>query len=135
MTQESFDFMVNEKKRCSKCRGEKDTRYFYRHLTNKDGLGTVCKSCYSERENLKNRLKAGFANLKTDYCECCGKIDAKIYLDHCHDYKVFRGFICNSCNVKLGHMGDTYESLLENDAEDFYIEYMRLAAYRRGEVV
>jgi hypothetical protein len=32
-------------------------------------------------------------------------------------------------------MGDTYESLLENDAEDFYIEYMRLAAYRRGEVV
>lgn len=120
-------------KECKICNEIKENTDFYRHPDTKDGHFDVCKSCYSERENLKNRLKLGFASLKPERCECCGE-NTKLQLDHCHDSKLFRGFICRSCNQKLGNLGDTFESALENGAEDIYVDYLKLAALRRGKL-
>jgi hypothetical protein len=45
-----------------------------------------------------------------ELCEMnCGR-KAK-YLDHCHSTGVFRGWLCRGCNLGLGSLGDTAESL------------------------
>jgi hypothetical protein len=43
-------------------------------------------------------------------CECCGRRlgeGKQIHLDHCHVTGVFRGWLCNSCNLGLGMLGDS----------------------------
>lgn len=43
-------------------------------------------------------------------CQVCGGT-GKIQFDHCHTKKVFRGWLCMSCNVILGHAKDDPERL------------------------
>lgn len=41
-------------------------------------------------------------------CEICHRDKAEVgtlHADHCHDKKMFRGFICSSCNLALGLFG------------------------------
>ena len=135
MTQESFNFEVNDKKCCAKCGEAKSTSNFYKHPETKDGLFAVCKTCHVARENLKKRLKSGFASLKTEHCECCGLVDSNIQLDHCHDTGMFRGFICRSCNLTLGLNGDTYSSITSSELEGIYITYMKQANHRMGKLI
>lgn len=58
---------------------------------------------------------------KPDLCEACGKT-GKICFDHCHERNVFRGWICDSCNVTLGRMRDDIKALrdLANYLERFH---------------
>jgi hypothetical protein len=47
-------------------------------------------------------------------CECCGKSlegGVRTHLDHCHNTKKFRGWLCNTCNLGIGALGDTIEGL------------------------
>lgn len=45
-------------------------------------------------------------------CECCGNPDRKaLSLDHCHATGAFRGWLCSMCNLGIGKLGDTVESL------------------------
>lgn len=43
-------------------------------------------------------------------CECCGKErdkgQKKLHLDHCHSLGIFRGWLCASCNLGIGLLGD-----------------------------
>lgn len=34
-------------------------------------------------------------------CEICGT-DKNICMDHCHEVKVFRGWLCKTCNLRIG---------------------------------
>lgn len=34
-------------------------------------------------------------------------------LDHCHTSVVFRGWLCNGCNVGLGALGDDLDVIIE----------------------
>ena len=45
-------------------------------------------------------------------CEVC-KSTQHICVDHCHKTKLFRGWLCHSCNVALGHVEDSSELLLK----------------------
>ncbi len=48
-------------------------------------------------------------------CECCrrprGATSRGMAYDHCHRTKKFRGWLCGSCNMGLGLLGDTYMSV------------------------
>lgn len=48
-------------------------------------------------------------------CEICGRPPTARYkrlaLDHDHETKAFRGWLCNRCNTALGMLGDTLEAL------------------------
>lgn len=37
-----------------------------------------------------------------DCCEICGKSDRRLVWDHCHQRGIFRGWICDRCNMLLG---------------------------------
>ena len=129
-----------ETKVCSRCNEEKsigdfDKKSFIKDGYFWDGHDHRCKVCKSEDSVLRARLNKGFANLKTDYCECCGNTDTEIMLDHDHDSLNFRGFVCKSCNVNLKHKGDTFESIMKSDCEDMYKKYIKMAQFRQGKKV
>ncbi len=48
----------------------------------------------------------------SDCCEICGTKENLCY-DHCHDSMDFRGVLCRKCNVALGHLGDSLESIMK----------------------
>lgn len=50
-------------------------------------------------------------------CECCGTDqfggpNKVLHLDHDHETKEFRGWLCNSCNLGIGHLGDNLDGIL-----------------------
>ena len=134
--QDSFEFIDETIQECNRCNETKSVTDFYKHPEMASGRFSVCKACYTSRENLKVRLKKGYNSLMTDHCECCGQTDVKLQLDHCHETEKFRGFICRSCNMTLGINGDTYASIKEADwLDEIYLNYMRIANYRMGELL
>jgi hypothetical protein len=71
-----------------------------------------------ERNKLKRRKQVIAAMQPTRpmpfECELCGKTPAGrrgLMLDHCHVDGKFRGWLCVKCNVALGTLGDTPDSL------------------------
>ena len=50
---------------------------------------------------------------RPENCELCGKPEPRgvLHLDHCHLSNKFRGWLCSKCNLGLGQLGDTAESL------------------------
>ena len=46
-------------------------------------------------------------------CEICERpeVDKRLCLDHCHESGVFRGWICDNCNLGLGLLGDNVLSV------------------------
>ena len=46
-------------------------------------------------------------------CEVCGDAPNRAHLDfdHCHARGVFRGWLCNACNMALGNAKDSPERL------------------------
>ena len=48
---------------------------------------------------------------KPDACECCGEKITKLFSDHDHVTKKFRGWLCHSCNRALGGFSDSVDIL------------------------
>jgi hypothetical protein len=58
-------------------------------------------------------------------CAACGSTDpgrktGHWCIDHCHDTKLVRGIVCNSCNMAMGQVKDSIERLQQ------LIDYLRL---------
>lgn len=50
---------------------------------------------------------------RATHCEICGKQpDKSLHLDHCHKTNNFRGSLCLKCNVALGLLDDSKDSLI-----------------------
>lgn len=104
---------TNLTKTCVYCKVEKTLSNYPKHRGHKDRLDTRCKSCISEQNKLRYQLKKT-APPKPSICDLCGKEpphNKKIVLDHCHETKTFRGWLCDPCNVGLGNLGDNLASL------------------------
>lgn len=66
--------------------------------------------------NRKRRLRAPQASPTRPepvLCECCGRPQKRggLCLDHCHVTGVFRGWLCVSCNLGIGQLGDNLDGL------------------------
>jgi len=97
---------------CRDCNITKPVSEFrlYRRATgDKNSRNTSCNSCQREHERVVAELKKN-APPKPTCCDLCGK-ERKLVFDHCHETKVFRGWLCNPCNLGLGNLGDNIESV------------------------
>ena len=51
-------------------------------------------------------------------CEMCGSApkgrSKALCLDHCHETKTFRGWLCDYCNRGLGQLGDDLDVVIAN---------------------
>jgi len=62
-------------------------------------------------------------------CACCGcdlGDGSKAEIEHCHSSRIVRGITCKACNVTLGRLGDTAESVAQ--IADVLIRYLTAGA-------
>lgn len=125
------------KKRCSKCKKEKELTEFGLKKYNTDGLNHYCKICENERakKNYSNpvyrerkkyyQIKKLYGLSKEDYfemlsnqnnkCSICGDgllNDKNTHIDHSHTTGKIRGILCKKCNHILGNVNDDIQILL-----------------------
>lgn len=107
---------------CIKCLKEKDNiEYPYIKKLNKNGFfirnNNTCKKCISFNQMIIYKLKKEYPRPELGtICDCCNKSIIKyndFQLDHDHKTNFFRGWICRKCNVGIGNLGDTEESLIK----------------------
>jgi len=99
----------DEWKCCSKCGQFKNQIDF--PTTDTDGYGrkklrSQCRVCRNkgslEAQNMRNHIKIP----KPDVCPICLVGDKKLQVDHDHETKKFRAWICNTCNTCQGRLKD-----------------------------
>lgn len=72
----------------------------------------------------RDRGLPGALRPEPKYCELCGGADSRaLCLDHCHATGVFRGWICNLCNMGLARFRDDPELMRRAAA---YVEASRV---------
>lgn len=99
-----------EKRVCKKCNQEKLFTDFH-FCDNKKFRRRICKSCYNKETTWRGWNRHKHTDKKTGKCDCCGKKEEKLNLDHDHDTKQFRGWLCSGCNLGIGKLGDNLESV------------------------
>jgi hypothetical protein len=62
--------------------------------------------CIREASSLRKILKSRYPKPPPGDCPICGTYTEGWVLDHCHEREVFRGYICNRCNLGLGMFYD-----------------------------
>ena len=93
----------------------------------RQGLNTssYCPDCRQSYNHILYELKRENPYPEDHNCEICGKhesaltaafgkggsIKTKWRLDHCHETKQFRGFLCENCNMGLGKFMDDIQIL------------------------
>ena len=96
-------------KQCSSCDQVLPLDSFNNKYDGGLGKDHRCRSCQSKQQKqLRKLLKT--SPPKSAVCDCCGK-DKRLQLDHCHETGLFRGWLCKSCNVGIGSLGDNLEGL------------------------
>ena len=103
---------------CQDCGVKKPLEEFGAQYYRKDGSKShrnECKSCIKRHTKVVNSLKKTLGP-PPDLCECCGKPPngvTGLVTDHCHTTYKFRGWLCTSCNLANGHLGDKPETIMK----------------------
>ena len=96
---------------CIKCKEEKPIHAFRVYKRNADNRDNRCEECIQHSVKVIERLKLT-APEKPLVCDCCKKPPKKRFvLDHCHTSELFRGWLCDHCNLALGLLGDNVEGV------------------------
>lgn len=121
-------------KHCSKCGEYKSLDDFYKRKKSVDGLNGMCIDCVKKWKN-DNKDKIRNAEYLSRYgislieyeemlrvqnnrCATCGKHETEVHrkilhVDHCHETEKVRGLLCRNCNVALGFVQDSEDTLTE----------------------
>ena len=104
------------RKICVKCGKRKNKKSFSKHIRFKDGMDSRCKKCVKKESKIRNTLHKT-APEKPSCCPVCKKLPEqfktpyKWHLDHDPDDKYLRGWLCQSCNMASGNLGDNMQSV------------------------
>ena len=104
------------RKICVKCGKRKNRKSFSKHKRFKDGLDSRCKKCVKKINKIRRKLHKT-APEKPSCCPVCKKLPEqfktpyKWHLDHDPDYDYLRGWLCQSCNLASGNLGDNMQSI------------------------
>lgn len=125
------------KQKCRICNKNKSINNFGKASTCKNGRRKQCKSCLSKKSSKRyfknkerhqyrlfvNRLKIynltveeynNLCELQNFVCAICknkNRSGRRLAVDHCHKTGKVRGLLCDGCNIGLGKLGDTIESI------------------------
>jgi hypothetical protein len=123
---------------CKKCHTEKPLSEYYKTTDRKSGHKTICKECiksdpltekkkqYMKEYSKKYSLKSKYNLTEEDYkellikqnhkCAICGTdqeevLNKKLYVDHDHETGKVRELLCHNCNVSLGLLKESIQTL------------------------
>jgi hypothetical protein len=69
---------------------------------------------YGIRHHIQRHSIVGEVTDVPQNCESCGDAFSKTpHLDHCHETKQFRGWLCGGCNTGLGMFMDSEDRLIK----------------------
>ena len=89
------------------------SRYRAAHVEKVRAAGRKWYAANAEKERKKSRKRRGLpvpTRPMPELCEAnCGRKAS--HLDHCHETGLFRGWLCNHCNLGIGKLGDNLEGL------------------------
>ena len=80
------------------------------------GYNSQCKSCHNKRSMKYHKETYRWAKYGLDgpiemkACEICGT-DIDLVIDHCHDSNIFRGVLCRTCNMGIGHLREDADTV------------------------
>lgn len=106
-------------KKCSKCLIEKELNCFRIESSRnwrvaienrKKYYREECKDC-EKRLSKQLREAKKVATPKPTKCQCCNKQTDALIVDHDHKTGKFRGWLCKSCNIGIGKLGDTIQGI------------------------
>lgn len=100
-------YSLQPTKLCQLCQEAKPLVAFPPQPRNRDRLDSRCRTCINQHQALRSRLKKQFPAPPPGPCPICQRHTERWVLDHCHDTDAFRGYICSSCNLGLGHFDDS----------------------------
>lgn len=93
---------------CKACNEDLPEEEFVRSGYKSDGRPVrayICITCKAKTiNNIRNLRKS--SGTPAEMCQCCKDVPA-VVLDHCHTSLVFRGWLCQNCNLGIGKLGDT----------------------------
>ena len=98
---------------CRYCGGT----FTYDQLVRKDGPHRApraqCKDCDTRVEKQRRLLKEANPKPEPHNCIGCGKwLEKKdMVLHHCHETDMFIAYICDRCNLAMGHADDSAATL------------------------
>lgn len=106
---------IPESKPCPKCRVTKSASEFALDRSKTDGLATHCRSCRSaaSRARKYGMSEAQYRELMIKQSNSCGicQKTGPLCVDHDHETGEVRGLLCTPCNVAVGILGDSVDSL------------------------
>jgi hypothetical protein len=70
---------------------------------------SLCNKCRLVHTRQHRELKKQHKT-PPEACQCCGG-KKTLVIDHCHATGAFRGWLCQRCNVCIGGLGDTTETI------------------------
>ena len=120
---------------CSKCGEVKPLEGFSKHKSTRDKYQSWCKSCFAAYDknwrtperSRKKSLKYLYGITPETYevflvsqdrcCKICGKHEddelGSLCVDHDHNTGKVRGLLCQNCNLAIGKLGDSPETVLK----------------------
>jgi|TARA_R100001530_G_scaffold104340_1_gene72675 hypothetical protein len=106
----------HELRECKECKQLLPTIAFTTKSLRSDGawyLKKICRECSVTVEFEKREVKRKAPpQPETGQCDCCHK-KGRLMCDHEHGTSTFRGWLCKSCNVGMGELGDDLEGILQ----------------------
>ena len=108
---------------CCKCKEYKTLEAYEWFSGSTTWSRPECKQCRTESRKTREELKKYTPPPSEDHtCPICerdikeislytAKRMSTFVLDHDHEKKVFRGWLCNTCNAGLGLLGDNLTAL------------------------
>ena len=102
---------------CNHCQKTKSAENFRSKGTKNTAgylyLSKICNICANVKRNEQRFLRASIPPPTSNHCNCCHTFTKKLCKDHIRKTKIFRGYLCNWCNVGIGHMGDNLAGVLQ----------------------
>ena len=104
--------------RCKSCGDElEDGNRYLQRMGSKVYGSNCCRPCKRQQVKVVYHLHKQYPQPAPGTpCDCCGRID-KLQLDHEHaGQREWRGWLCRSCNLGIGHLGDNLEGVAKAQA-------------------
>ena len=86
---------------CPECQIVLPAQCFHKNSVTVDRLAKIRKSCAVVNTRTVKKLRE--LHPKHESCDICGATDRTLLLDHDHDTKEFRGWLCVKCNTAIGY--------------------------------
>lgn len=129
--EDEWKWACGQTKKCSKCNQVKCLTCFKGNTSGSDAFDQTgyrlrrpeCSDCTKKaadgkRDAIEIAKRMGMSTkappeTRCELCHNVGRRGNAICFDHCHERKVFRGWLCNACNRSLGVLGDDIPSLIK----------------------